>query len=426
MQFKVHPQRTALHNEIHARRPEPVTAPLALSHVVMFLGAADRALVRAHLARLLADHHQPEPQADANHVRADFGRFRLRWELHTEFVSWIFMRPMDPANFDAEHPPTALEAVPQGWLAAMPGELLAAKHLWVFARPAEEEQRPMLRLLDEEMLVGSRVTDGHAEVYTDFLIHPDGYSRSLVMAGDIPPRRLGRLVQRVMEIETYRMAALLGLPVARAVNRALATAESELAELADAIRSANADNEPELLDRLTRLAGQIESEYAHSHARFSATRAYYDLVNRRTAEIGETRLGNLQTISEFMDRRLSPAMNTIDWAARRQQALSERVSRVSNLLRTRVEIEQQQSNQALLETMTERQGIQLKLQSAVESLSVAAISYYIVGLIGYFTKGLKPIGWPLSSEMTTAIAIPFVIGGVWWSMHRLHRKLMQQ
>lgn len=424
MQFKVHPQRTVLHNEIHARRPEAVTAPLAISHLVMFIGTPQRPQVCAHLARLLSDHHQPLPQPDANHVRADFGRYRLRWELHTEFVSWVFMRPFDPQDLDPDDPPTALEAVPQDWLAELPGELLAAKHLWVLQRPPEGTARPMLRLLDEDMLVGSRVTDGHADVFTDFLIHPDGFSRTLVLAGNIPRRRLGRLVQRIMEIETYRMAALLGLPVAREVNRALATAESELAELADAIRSADADSEPELLDRLTRLAGQIESQYAHSHARFSATRAYYDLIKRRTAEIGEQRLDNLQTIREFMDRRFTPAMNTCDWAARRQQALSERVSRVSNLLRTRVEIEQQQSNQALLETMTERQGIQLKLQSAVEGLSVAAITYYIVGLIGYAAKGLKPYGWPLSSETTTAIAIPLVLASVWWSMRRLHRKLM--
>jgi uncharacterized membrane-anchored protein len=157
----------------------------------------------------------------------------------------------------------------------------------------------------------------------------------LLLAGaDLSPRRLGRLVQRVLEIETYRMAALLGLPAARKAAAVLATAERELAELANAIRAADRDTEPALLDRLTRLAGQVESRYAATHSRFSASSAYFELVDRRIQEIQETRVDGIQTIREFMDRRLTPA-RTCEWATRRQNALSERVSRVSSLLRTR-------------------------------------------------------------------------------------------
>jgi uncharacterized membrane-anchored protein len=143
----------------------------------------------------------------------------------------------------------------------------------------------------------------------------------------------------------------------------------------------------------------------------------------RISDIAESRLAGLQTIREFMDRRLSPARSTCQWAVRRQDALSQRVSRISNLLRTRVEIEQQQGNQAVLEAMNDRQGLQLKLQSTVEGLSVAAITYYIVGLIGYLAKGAKAIGWPLMPETTTALAIPLVALGVWWFIRRIHRKL---
>jgi uncharacterized membrane-anchored protein len=67
--------------------------------------------------------------------------------------------------------------------------------------------------------VASIVANGAAEVYTDFAMHSDGFSRILVRAGNnLSPRRLGRLVQRLLEIETYRMAALLGLPAARAAS----------------------------------------------------------------------------------------------------------------------------------------------------------------------------------------------------------------
>jgi uncharacterized membrane-anchored protein len=169
----------------------------------------------------------------------------------------------------------------------------------------------------------------------------------------------------------------------------------------------------------------VESQYAGTHSRFSASSAYFELVDRRIADIAESRLSGLQTIGEFMDRRLSPARATCEWATRRQDALSQRVSRISNLLRTRVEIEQQQSSQALLATMNTRQGLQLKLQATVEGLSVAAITYYIVGLVSYLAKGAHAIGWPWSAESTAASAIPVVALAVWWSLRRLHSRVFE-
>jgi uncharacterized membrane-anchored protein len=280
-------------------------------------------------------------------------------------------------------------------------------------------------MLHEDTLVASTVADGSGEVYTDFAIHADEFSRMLLFTDHLTPRRLGRLVQRLLEIETYRMAALLGLPAARDTYGVLAFAERELAELAESIRSASRDTEPLLLDRLTRLAGQIESQHAATHSRFSASVAYFDLVDKRISDIAETRLVGLQTIREFMDRRLTPARSTCEWAARRQNALSQRVSRVSSLLRTRVEIAQQQSSQALLTAMNQRQDVQLKLQSTVEGLSVAAITYYIVGLVSYLAKAAQALGWPWQAQSTAAVAIPLVAGLVWWALRRLHNKVLQ-
>jgi uncharacterized membrane-anchored protein len=420
---KSHPQRIALHNEIHARPPEAMSAPLAISHVVMLGDAAEREASRAHIAALLRDHHLPQPDAQSTHIRMDVGTFRVRWELHTEFVTWTFSRPFDADGFGEREPAAAIDAVPQEWLAELPGQCLASLHLWVLPARASGDASLVKHVLSEDSLVASTVADGHGEVYTDFAIHGDGFSRMVLVAGSITQRRLGRLVQRLLEIDTYRMAALLGLPAAREAAKVLAFAERELAELAESIRVAGHHEEPQLLDRLTRLAGQVESQYAATHSRFSASAAYFELVDRRIHDIAESRLAGLQTIGEFMDRRLSPARATCEWATRRQDALSQRVSRISNLLRTRVEIEQQQSSQALLATMNTRQGLQLKLQATVEGLSVAAITYYIVGLVSYLAKGAHAIGWPWSAESTAAVAIPIVALAVWWALRRLHSKV---
>lgn len=423
-----HPLRVALHNEIHARPPEAMTAPLAISHVVMVCSAEQRQASRVHVANLLRDHHLPLPDETSIHIRMDVGGFRIRWELHTEFVSYTFMRTMEGDALSEREPQTAIDAVPQDWLAQLPGQALTSLHLWAipsqkFSTQTYSNSAVIKHVLNEDTLVASAVADGFGEVYTDFAIHADGFSRMVLLVGSLTPRRLGRLVQRLLEIETYRMAALLGLPAAREASSALAFAESELAELAEAIRSADRNDEPQLLDRLTKLAGQVESQYAATHSRFSASSAYFALVDDRIQEIHESRLTGMQTIREFMDRRLTPARSTCEWATRRQDALSQRVSRISNLLSTRVEIEQQQSSQALLATMNSRQDLQLKLQSTVEGLSVAAITYYIVGLVSYLAKGAQKLGWPLSGEVSAAIAIPFVALGVWWSLRRLHKKI---
>jgi uncharacterized membrane-anchored protein len=417
-----HALRQMLHNEVHARPPEPMSVPLAISHIVMWANPQGREASRAHLSRLLADHHLPSPGPDTTHLRVDLGHWRLRWELHTEFVSWTFMRDASDDVLSANPPSVALQAVPQAWLNDLPGEALTKLHLW--AMPARTiDSGNFARILQEDSLVASTLSDGQAEVHTDFQIHADGFSRMVLFVGSVTPRRTGRLVQQLLEIETYRMAAMLGLPAARQAGQALSDAERQLAELAQAIRSADRSSEAALLDRLTTLAGQVEGQYAATHSRFSATKAYFELVDRRILDIRESRLAGQQTIAEFMERRLSPARSTCEWAVRRQTALSERVSRMSNLLRTRVEIEQQQSSQDLLSTMNRRQGLQLQLQSTVEGLSVAAITYYLTGLIHYMAEGLERHGWPFDVDTTTAAAVPLIALGVWLFIRRLHRKL---
>lgn len=438
-----HPNRIALHNEIHARPPEAMSAPLAISHVVMLTDGDDKLASRAHFSALLRDHHLPALDERVSHARHTVGAARVRWEQHTEFVSWTFARALPPdarlARQDASDAATAIEALPRDWIAALPGQRLVALHLWALPDTGADDasslpdnastvadavlREQLAPWLQEDTLVGAWVADGRCRAFTDFAIHADGFSRSLLLVGATTPRGMGRLVQRMLEVETYRMAALMGLPAAHRAMTELGHAERELAALATAIRRAERHDEPALLDRLTHLAGQIETQYAELHSRFSASAAYFALVDKRIDDLNESRISGLQTFREFMDRRLTPARNTCEWAVRRQDGLSQRVSRMSNLLRTRVEITQQQNSEALLKAMNERQDLQLKLQSTVEGLSVAAITYYIVGLISYLAKGAQKLGWPFSPESTAAAAIPVVGLAVWWSIRQLHRRL---
>lgn len=416
----VHPLRETLHHEVHARPYERMNAPLLLSHIAL-VGNAGSA-EREHVAALLRSRQLAVPDEGASHLSADIGGLRLRWEKHGEFHTCTFWKQLTEIPEGFERLP--IDDVSAQWRSGLPGEWLVGLH--VLVKPditPRHEVPPLARsMLNEDSLVGARVMDGAADVYTDFRLYGDGFARWVVVAGDMTPRRLGRLVQRLQEIETYRMMALLGLPVAREVGGALVGAERDLADVAERIRTANPDDEQELLRQLTQLAARVEGLYARTHARFSASAAYFELVQRRIEELREERVHNLQTVREFMDRRLLPAMQTCAWAGRRQQALSERISRVSNLLRTRVEIEQQQSSRELLDAMNRRQKAQLLLQSAVEGFSVAAVTYYGAGLVGYAAKGAKSAGWNVSPDLAVAISIPLIALAVWFGVRRLHRE----
>jgi uncharacterized membrane-anchored protein len=341
------------------------------------------------------------------------GAFRMRWELHTEFSTYTFYRSLvsgEKLNPDA----TAFDAVHPEWLRGIPGKLMVATHV---------ELRPTSEISPESVLAGltpngrtlggARVADDAAWVFTDFMID-NGFSRFLVLNDSMTPRQAGRTVQRLVEIDTYRMMALLGLPIAKEVGRWLYTGEKQLAELMERIGQA--------LASLSALAADVENSVARTTFRFGASRAYHGLVTQRIEELRETRIPGLPTLYEFMQRRLLPAMKTCEAISRRQEELSARVARNSQLLRTRVDIELERQNQELLTQMNSRAKLQLRLQETVEGLSVVVLTYYGSQLVQYLAKGTKELHH-LNPDILTAISIPVIAGVVAWGTRRMRKKL---
>jgi len=398
-----HPERLALADEVHARPPEPVLTPARASYVAVLVDIDARAREKAHLVGLCQRHGVMPPSAEATHFRADIGGVRLKWERHGEFSGYLFITA-GAASRPFADPPAAL--LPASWLAEIPGPTIAAVHV-DFQAGASEPQDPaeLSRHFEGHTAAGSRIADGAASVYSDFRIHGDGFSRILVFDRHLTQGQAGRTLQRLTEIEAYRMLALLALPIARRQTPRLLQIERELATLTDGIALGGGDDE-QLLHDLTRLAAEIESGLAASQFRFGACKAYNELVMRRIAELRETRLPGVQTIEEFMARRFTPAVATCHTASQRLYGLSERVARASHLLSTRVDIARERQNQALLSSMNRRAKLQLRLQQTVEGLSVAAIVYYLAGLVGYVTKGLKAGGLTLEPDLLVGIAVP--------------------
>ena len=419
--FQSHPLRQTLSDEIHARPPVAIDTPELVTYLA-FLHEAGNVEREAQHLRLLAEQlGLPEPATDTGHLFLDAGRFRLKWERHNEFSSYTFFRRIQAGDSAEDN---ALLDVPAAWRKAIPGQLIVATHVEVRSVAEVAPDQVMAELSPHgRQTVVAKVADDAAWVFTDFQI-VDGFSRFQVLDASLTRRQAGRTVQRLLEIETYRVIALLAFPVAKEVGRLLSRAEDELADLMDSIgRAESAEDERAVLARLTRLAAEVERSVAHTTFRFGAAAAYYRLVTQRIEELRETRLTGFPTIGEFMARRLTPAIDTCATMSRRQEDLSGRIARNSQLLRTRVDIELQRQNQELLAQMNRRARLQLRLQETVEGLSVVAITYYGSQLVQYLAKGGKDYIAPASPEVVTAVSIPLIAGLVALGLRRMRRAL---
>jgi uncharacterized membrane-anchored protein len=419
-----HPQRRILNDEVHARPPEALVAPVRLSYLVLF-SAGDRSAEFAALKDLVERYGGTPPSPEQSHYSADLGPLRIRWERHTEFVRYAFI-VSGAEKVPFEKP--ALKSVPQDWIDSLPGEVIVATHAVLLKAPRTPRQHEEIAqaYFGGNALIGSHISGNKGIAWTDFRIHEDGFGRLLVDDHGMTPRQAGRLIQRLLEVDTYRIMALLAFPVARQLQPFLGKSETELLEIISRMQTAGEEDEPVLLDRLTRLEGQIENRHADTLYRFSAANAYDTLVQQRIEELRETRIEGLQTFREFNDRRLAPALATCRAVSARQNALSERVARATVLLSTRVNVTRERQNQSVLKSMDRRANLQLRLQQTVEGLSVAAITYYIVGLTGYAAKGVKAMGVHLEPDVVMAISIPFVAALVAYGLHRFRTSLHRE
>lgn len=422
--IKDHPLRYALVNELHARPFPDLPVPCQAVYVAIKEAEhavnRDRAADRAHLLGLLDRHGSAHPQPDATHFSGLIGRHELKWESHTEFVTYT---AFGDATSDRAFDPVEADVFPADWLAAAPGTRLTSVLIRVEEMPATDEA--MLARLDSwfvpESLATSRVVDGAAVIAGDFRIDPAGHMRFVVFVQKgTGSRRVGRIVQRLCEIETYRAMSMLGLIRARNLSSRLNTIDPQLSQLISGLTE-TAQSPETVLHTLLEISAELESLAVQFSFRFGATGAYEAIVSQRISVLREVRLQGRQTFGEFMMRRYDPAMRTVKSVDKRLKSMAERAERAAELLRTRVDVERSAQNQRLLESMDARADLQLRLQTTVEGLSVVAISYYAVNLLAYIAYPVTDAAG-LSKGVTMALITPLVILGVWAMVQRIKRK----
>ncbi|MEM6492684.1 MAG: DUF3422 domain-containing protein, partial [Pseudomonadota bacterium] len=228
-----HPERRTLNAEIHARPYVPITAPARVCQLA-FLGG-DAAGELAIITKLCGHYGVASPAPGTGFFVADMGPFQFRWERHTEFSTYRYTQtgPVD-------HPfrPLAVESAPMELVSAAPGQLMAA--VAVAVKPAPDSWtagRASLsvegsdRYFAEGSTAGVEASGGDAEIYSDFFVDAQGFTRFLVYDRGMRPRQTGRMVQRLVEIETYRAMAMLGFPPARAAGAEVTQFDHRLAEI---------------------------------------------------------------------------------------------------------------------------------------------------------------------------------------------------
>ena len=418
--FNEHPQRESLEKEIHARPSHFLKPPVQVSHLAVLSGEYGMQGDHDHASALCRAFGAAPPKAGANYFSGNLGDFHFKWERHAEFSTYTFYKEQ---AFEQPFRKPAIGLVPADWLKAMPGEVLAAIHIAVEHQGAPaRDYNDLAAFFAGHAFAGGSVMGGKARMWTAFRNGEDGFTTLLVRDEGLNEQQLGRLVQYLLEIGSYRLMAMLAFPLAHEARLKIAAIDDELSEIiAQLATSEGVEEERNLLRRLSVLASGIDTVSASTNFRFSAARAYYGLVKSRVEEMREGRIEGLQPPGKFLFHRLAPAMDTCESVTTRLDELSQRITHANDLLRTRVDLVLEEQNRDLLKSMDRRAKLQMRLQETVKGLSIFAVTYYLLNMTYHLAKSAKAMGVAVEPDIAVGMAFPLIAFAVWMGVLWLQR-----
>ena len=423
-----HALRRSLSDELHARAFHDFDGAGRFIRYV-FLTDGSTADILAYINEFLVANGQQSIPEGSKFLRLEMGGYAIRVEQHTEFLSVSFIERgyskatglLDDA-FDA-----ANATLPLAWARGIPAPVFHAIWLEIGGKPPRGiTPEKMQATMQSRAIASNLFSDGAAQLHFSFDIDDSGFARIAMFNEHISPNRMGRVVQRVVELETYRMLALLGFAGVREHGPTLGRIERTVGglttDLAAQIRQSQGQVQ-QLLSVLSSQAADLEEIYAKTSYRLAATKAYEAILMDRIASLQLSRLAGFQGVSGFLGRRMTPALDSCRAFAERLSRLSERITRAGDLLRTQTEMIIQRQNRDLLQSMNARARQQLRLQQTVERLSVAAVTYYGVGLVGYLAKPLPLAvrGWDIN--LVKAAAVPVIAFLVWLAIRGVRQHI---
>lgn len=415
-----HPLRDMLDKELQQRTFPALTAPCRLCQFMLTVSPASRSSELAFIQQLARAQGSHFSDAD-NDINLPLFGGSLRFEKHGEFSSYVFIQNGSAKQlFD-----DPLDFLPtKDWLDDIPGQIFRVVQLSVITPAQLNTCGNIDTLFNPDNCISSLLAGQKARIWTDFQKHAEGAGRMLLVDHGLSPAALGRLVQQLFDLGNYRKLSLLGWPLSRQALAKLTLLEQQLSDITQRIEHKQSDDE-RLLNEITTMAAQTEHLIADTSSRLQATAAYYQLTLDRIKSLNETPIEGLLSLQDFSERRLTPAFRTSESVVFRQNTLSGRLGRSTELLRTRINLKLEQQNQQLLASMDRRAKLQLNMQQMVEGLSLVAISYYAVQLA---EKAIKALGYwlpQLNTQLWQSISVPVVVVIVAvvliWVNRQLHR-----
>ncbi len=394
-QFPEHPHRKAMQDEVHARPP--------------LIIAAERSEVwHWVLTRAYKDETWPEQiTPEKRHQVVDLDGGLLRVEHHTEFVALTYCGDAGPA-------PHICDVV-----SACPGELLTGVRIII----TPDEREPGHQHSVGSIVYPGKTSSQGVRIETDLRVRDNGMIEYLLSGPFTDGTARGRLAKQILDLDTYRMAALLSLPLVRESTPQLQKLEYSAVRATQQLSRSDDGDLGSNISSLSGILSEVGALQETVRFRLAASRAYYDLVQARLARLDETPIGQLQTLESFIDFRLTPAIKTINAFERRLNELSTNVHSSMALARTRLDLIAQQQNQSLLRSMERRARQQVQLSQAVEGLSTAAITYYAVGLLAYVLNAVPQT--IVNSKLVIAMSVPVIAFCVWTMTRRASRHFKQ-
>ncbi len=401
----MHPDRFDLHNELHARPSIYFQEPANVFHLTL--------LEQEHSLELLVQSLSPGTEGQLQGLLSLDG-CAMKWERHSEFLSLTLVVPRVSGDKPWVNPPQGLQRL----IANYEHLLIESSQILVVSEADWKGQAIEYGFKDP---AGSEVGAGDAIVWSDFRLTEDGYNRLLLVNRRLNAYRLGRMVRRLLEIETYRMMASLALPVAKEVAARLKEHERTLTLLSTDNANQEGSDARQILADISALSARVVRCNARTRQRFSAAEAYAQIVFERIAELREQHVSGYQRLGVFIERRFRPTVRYCSATCQRLERLSNNVANLGELLQARVQVEVEQQNCAILQSLNARAHAQIRIQKAVEGLSIIAISYYLLSLFKLLYEGLHGLGLPVTPKIAALYIFPVAFISLVAVAHRIHK-----
>ena len=402
--FNDHEMRSEIQNELHARLVQPLSASTRVRRIVFWIDSQNNQMaeVSSELVTWSEQELEQSPNAGWRQFSFQTEERLVTWEMHTEFLTLTWHAPI--ADQIAHPNGIGLEVLKQY-------PILSASRVDLIH--ADEISASALQGFEPKSMCLTRVGKGKAQIGTDFQTDKNGFTRFEVAASGLSDTKLGVLVRRLLEINTYRSAALLGLFDARAQSKTIGSLERELNDLTKGIGSIAAiEGNQAMLQRLHDLSVRTDQCLEETSYRFAASQAYGDVLKIRLERIEEDKSETHTSITRYLSNRIEPALATCRAVEKRQRTLSDKIAQSIQLLDARINVDIQSQNKSVLTSISKTAKSQYRLQSTVEGLSTIAISYYALGIIGYVISGFVNY-LPVSKNLALAMIAPLVLFASW-------------